>query len=153
MDNLLLTVVFASVEATASRSSLTISAVPNWAANMSAVLLSWWKYYNYGNTISDIIINITHCNINYIPMQKYHIIIYNIKLYKKWLTVIQTKRERKRIIKRKSNRLREWTKKIRKELELERNKDTKREKKRKTIIYQKYVHAGDTKINKKEKKK
>ena len=26
-------------------------------------------------------------------------------------------------------------------------------KKRKRIIYQKYVHAGDTKINKKEKKK
>ena len=67
------------------------------------------------NTISDIIINITHCNINYILMHKYHIIIYNIKLYKKWLTVIQTKRERKRkrITKRKSNRLREWTKEIR----------------------------------------
>ena len=28
-------------------------------------------------------------------MHKYHIIIYNIKLYKKWLTVIQTKREKK----------------------------------------------------------
>ena len=60
-------------------------------------------------------------------------------------------------MKRKSNRLREWTKKIRRELEwelvLERNKETRREKKRKTIIYQKYVHAGDTKINKKEKKK
>ena len=60
-------------------------------------------------------------------------------------------------MKRKSNRLREWTKEIRRELELEwelvleRNKDTRREKKRKTIIYQKYVHAGDTKINKKEK--
>ena len=73
------------------------------------------------NTISDIIINITHCNINYIRMHKYHIIIYNIKLYKKWLTVIQTKRERerKRITKRKSNRLKEWTKEIRRELELE----------------------------------
>ena len=56
------------------------------------------------NTKSDIIINITHCNINYIPMHKYHIIIYNIKLYKKWLTVIQTKRERerKRIMKSKA---------------------------------------------------
>ena len=30
---------------------------------------------------------------------------------------------------------------------------TPEERKRKTIIYQKYVHAGDTKINKKEKKK
>ena len=39
------------------------------------------------------------------------------------------------------------------ELVLERNKDTRREKKRKTIIYQKYEHAGDTKIDKKEKKK
>ena len=68
------------------------------------------------NTISDIIIN---CNINYIPMHKYHIIIYNIKLYKKWLIVIQTKRERKRIMKRNANRLREWTKEIRRELELE----------------------------------
>ena len=65
-------------------------------------------------------------------------------------------------MKRNANRLREWTKEIRRELELElelvlkRNKDTRREKKRKTIIYQKYVHAGDTKtknINKKEKKK
>ena len=62
-------------------------------------------------------------------------------------------------MKRNTNRLREWTKKIRRELELElelvleRNKDTRREKKRKTIIYQKYVHAGDTEINKKEKKK
>ena len=83
------------------------------------------------NTISDIIINITICHINYIPMHKYHIIIYNIRLYKKWLTVIQTKRERKRIMKRKSNRLKEWTKEIRRQLELERNKDTKREKKRK----------------------
>ena len=40
-------------------------------------------------------------------------------------------------------------KEIRRELELElvldRNKDTRREKKRKTILYQKYVHAGDTK--------
>ena len=40
---------------------------------------------------------------------------------------------------------------------LKRNKDTRREKKRKkTIIYRKYVYAGDTKtknINKKEKKK
>ena len=62
------------------------------------------------NTISDIIIKSTICNINYIPMQKYHIIIYNIKLYKKWLTVIHTKRERERITKRKKNRLREWTK-------------------------------------------
>ena len=112
MDILLLTVVFASVEAPASSSSLTVSAVPYWAANMSAVLLSWWKYYNYGNTISDIIINITICDINYIPMHKYHIIMYNIKLYKKWLTVIQTKRERKRerIIKRNTNRLRKWRK-------------------------------------------
>ena len=64
------------------------------------------------NTISD---NITHCNINYIPMHKYHIIIYNIKLYKKWLTVIQTKRERERerITNRNTNRLREWRKSIR----------------------------------------
>ena len=83
------------------------------------------------NTISDIIINITHCNINYILMHNYHIIIYNIKLYKKWLTVIQTKRERKR----NTNRLREWTKEIRRKLDLElvleRKKDTRREKKRK----------------------
>ena len=71
------------------------------------------------NTISDIIINITHCNINYILMHKYHIIIYNIKLYKKWLTVIQTKKERKRIMKRNTNRLREWTKEMRRELDLE----------------------------------
>ena len=60
-------------------------------------------------------------------------------------------------MKRNANRLREWTKEMRRELELEwelvleRNKGTKREKKRKTIIYQKYVYAGDTKINKKEK--
>ena len=76
-------------------------------------------------------------------------------LYKEGLTVIQAKRERerKRITKRKSNRLKEWTKEIRRELELERNKDTRRVKKRKTIIYQKYVYRGDTKINKKEKKK
>ena len=58
-------------------------------------------------------------------------------------------------MKRNANRLREWTKEIRRELELElelvlkrENKDTRREKKRKTIIYQKYVHAGDTKIDK-----
>ena len=62
-------------------------------------------------------------------------------------------------MKRNTNRLREWTKEIRRELELEllleleRNKDTKREKKRKIMIYQKYVHRGYTKINKKEKKK
>ena len=52
-------------------------------------------------------------------------------------------------MKRNANRLREWKKEIRRELELEleleRNKDTRREKKRKTIIYQTYVHAGDTK--------
>ena len=62
-------------------------------------------------------------------------------------------------MKRKSNRLRDWTKERRRELELdlelvlERNKDTRREKNRKTKIYQKYVYRGDTKINKKEKKK
>ena len=62
-------------------------------------------------------------------------------------------------MKRNANRLREWKKEIRRELELElelvleRNKDTRREKKRKTIIYQKYVHAGDSKINKKKKKR
>ena len=39
------------------------------------------------------------------------------------------------------------------ELVLERNKDTRREKKRKTIIYQKYVHAGDTKTNNIKKKR
>ena len=32
------------------------------------------------------------------------------------------------------------------------NEDTRREKKRKTIIYQKYVHRGDTKINKRKNK-
>ena len=36
---------------------------------------------------------------------------------------------------------------------LERNKDTRREKKRKTIIYQKYVHAGDTKTKNIKKKR
>ena len=36
----LLTVVFASIKAPASSSSLTVSAVPYWAANMRAVLLS-----------------------------------------------------------------------------------------------------------------
>ena len=72
---------------------------------------------------------------------------------------MQTQRERKRIMKRKSNRLREWTKEIRRqlelelELELERNKDTRREKKRKTIIYQKYAHAGDTKTKNIKKKR
>ena len=71
------------------------------------------------NTISDIIIKSTHCNINYILIHKYHIIIYNIKSYKKWQTVIQTKRERERVTKRNTNRLREWKKEIRRELDLE----------------------------------
>ena len=35
----------------------------------------------------------------------------------------------------------------------EKLKTLEERKKEKTIIYQKYVHAGDTKINKKEKKK
>ena len=39
------------------------------------------------------------------------------------------------------------------ELVLERNKDTRREKKRKTIIYQKYVHAGDRKTKNIKKKR
>ena len=89
-----------------------------------------WVVSNYSdeniiimeNTISDIIINITLCNIHYILIHKNHIITYNIKSYKKWLTVIHTKRERERerIMKRKSNRLREWTIEIRRELVLER---------------------------------
>ena len=35
----------------------------------------------------------------------------------------------------------------------EKMKTLKERRNEKTIIYQKYVHAGDTKINKKEKKK
>ena len=45
---LLLTVDFASMEAPASSSTLTVSALPLMAAHMRAVILSWWKYYNYG---------------------------------------------------------------------------------------------------------
>ena len=70
----------------------------------------------------------------------------------KWLTVIQTKRERerKRIIKKiptdwESERNKKENKSLRQ------NEDTRKEKKRKTIIYQKYVHRGDTKINKMKK--
>ena len=74
----------------------------------------------------------------------------------KWLTVIQTKwereRERKSIIKRNTNRLREWKKETKKRIRVrEQNEDTRREKNRKTIIHQKYVFRGDTKINKMKK--
>ena len=48
MDILLLTVDFASIAAPASISNLTVSEWPFWAAHMSEVMLSWWKYYNYG---------------------------------------------------------------------------------------------------------
>ena len=49
----------------------------------------------------------------------------------------QTEREKKQTKKR----IRVW----------EQNEDTTKEKKRKTIIYQKYVYRGDTKINKMKK--
>ena len=48
MDILLLTLFFASVEAPAFSDNLTASAWPFHAANMSAVILLWWKYCNYG---------------------------------------------------------------------------------------------------------
>ena len=48
MDILLLTVSFASVEAPAFSSDSTVLEWPFMAANMSAVWLYWWKYYNYG---------------------------------------------------------------------------------------------------------
>ena len=53
-------------------------------------------------------------------------------------------------MKSESNRLREWTKEIRRELELERNKETRGEK-IKTKVYQKNEFRGDTKINKMKK--
>ena len=48
MDILLLTLSCASIEAPAASSNLTVSEWPLMAANMSAVWLAWWKYYNYG---------------------------------------------------------------------------------------------------------
>ena len=48
MDILILTVSFASMSARASSSNLTVLAWPLEAANMSAVILLWWKYCNYG---------------------------------------------------------------------------------------------------------
>ena len=115
MDILLLTAVFASMEAPAPSSNLITSVRPFWAANRSEVLLFWWKYYKYGKY------DIRHY-YQYHTMQ-YYTLIHNITLSNtisnysihhikssniiKWLTVIQTKRER--ITKRKSNRLREWT--------------------------------------------
>ena len=66
----------------------------------------------------------------------------------KWLTMIQTKRERERererITIRNTDRPREWK-------SWRQNEDTRREKNRKTEIYQKYVQRGDTKINKMKK--
>ena len=72
----------------------------------------------------------------------------------KWLTVIQTKwereRERKSITKRNTNRLRECRNK--KRIRVRDKMRTLQERKtEKTKIYQKYVHGGDTKINKMEK--
>ena len=68
----------------------------------------------------------------------------------KWLTMIQTKREkereRERITKRNTDRLREWK-------SWRQNEDTRREKNRKTKIYQKYVQRGDTKIRNEKIKK
>ena len=69
-----------------------------WQYELYHIWQHMWVESNYSdenviimeNTISDIIINITLCNIHYILMHKNHIITYNIKSYKKWLTVIHT---------------------------------------------------------------
>ena len=76
----------------------------------------------------------------------HHIISSNII---KWLTVIQTKweRERERERKRNTNRLREWRKE-RKKKRIRVREKVKILEERKTIIYQKYVYRGDTKIKK-----
>ena len=76
------------------------------------------------NTILDIIINSTLCNITLKCTNiilSYIISNYTINHIKpsniiKWLTVIQNKTDRKR----NTNRLREWKKEIKRELELER---------------------------------
>ena len=72
----------------------------------------------------------------------------------KWLTVIQSKREREReierITNRNTNRLREWRKE-RKKKRIRVREKVKILEERKTIIYQKYVYRGDTKINKMKK--
>ena len=74
----------------------------------------------------------------------------------KWLTVIQTKRERKSITKRNTNRLREWKKETKKRTRIrvgvrDKMKTLEKRKKEKTEIYQKYVFRGDSKINKMKK--
>ena len=69
-----------------------------------------------------------------------------------WLTVIQTRKERKRIPKRNTNRLREWKKQTKKRIRVTDRIRTPEERKTvKTTIYQKYVHRGDTKINEMKK--
>ena len=76
----------------------------------------------------------------------------------KWLTVIQTKweRERERIIKRNTNRLREWRNEKKKRIRIrvrvrDKMKILEERKTEKTKIYQKYVCRGNAKINKMKK--
>ena len=54
-----------------------MSALPLWAACMSAVLFSWWKYYNWRKLLSK-----AHSVIWHSHAQS-HIIIYDIKVYNK----------------------------------------------------------------------
>ena len=100
-----------------------MSALPLWAACMSAVLFSWWKYYNWRKLLSK-----AHSVIWHSHAQS-HIIIYDIKVYNKsnqiksnqaislsdweWYRVIYSERER--ITNKKRNRLREWKKERKKE--------------------------------------
>ena len=110
MDILLLTLLLASMSAPAARSKLTMSALPSMTACMRAVLSYWWKYYNwwkyyiryyyqkytlsYDTLMHNIIFSyiISKCTINQIKSS-------NII---KWLRVIQSERERERIMKRKA---------------------------------------------------
>ena len=70
----------------------------------------------------------------------------------KWLTVIQSEREREkeRITKRKRNRLREWKKESKREIrrKLEKQWRYQKTEKQKIILYQKYLYINREEITK-----
>ena len=81
IDILLLTISFTSMSAPETRSDLKVSASPLEAAKMRAVLLSWWKYYNWRKY--DIKHYYQAHSVIWHSHAQYHIIIYNIKVYNK----------------------------------------------------------------------
>ena len=65
---------------------------------------------------------------------------------------MRKRKRKKKNHKTNNNRLREWKKQTKKRIRVtDKMKTLEERKKRKTIIYQKYVYRGDTKINKMKK--